>query len=497
MSVGSVMAMTVLRWLERPRLLAGLTLVFALVPAWYAVVMYRNARQKDERVFETTVQVLGKHFQNDFEATAYLPRELRNRAHTLDDNSLRIGEMMFTYPWKDRFPHVLALGYAELVDGKLIVRWKSEERVPVMKIGDDLMAISGVLAALKTPQTDPSPVAGCVTEQGRMLMLLAQPGVEKGSSTRGYMVGWIDLNLLCRNSAESFIHDEVLMAAPQMKNEAVPTDARRVEMRILGAAWAAVVKRGARFNQQYGVPTPWLIFIAVGFSAVPLLLLASLAGRSAKLRADLTAEKEVARQQRYFTQSVSHEFRTPLGIILSGADLLESYAEKLTPERRRELVAEIKSNTLHMTEMIERVLLLGRIDSNRLICEPRLVNVAALCRDITSKVAAANPGRSAITLNTPECEVLLDASLMGGILGNLLSNALKYSAPSQPVKLSASVENRWAVFTVRDEGIGIPTQDLARVCDPFHRCSNVGETPGTGLGTGHCAAQRDAARRSA
>ena len=469
------------RWIAQPRLLAGLTLLVALVPAWLAVVTYRDARQKDERVFETTADVLGRHLRDMFERDAYIPREVRIRAAALDDDSLRKGKMNPTFPWMEKMPPLLAMGYAEWVDGKLIVRWKSAERVPVVQIGDDLTAIPGVVAALKVPQTDRSPVAGCVTAQRWMILLLPLSGIEKESAPRGCIVAWIDLNLSCRDISAQLIRDEVLSATPLVGDEPVRAETRRVEVRILGAAWTAEIARGARFSLQYGAPPPWFTFIAVGLSAVPLLVLASFAGRSAKLRAALTAEQEVASQQRFFTQSVSHEFRTPLGIILSGAELLDRYADRLTPERRSEVLAEIKDNTRLMTEMVEGVLLLGRIESGKFACTRHSVDLAEFSQGVVRKVSATAAG-AAISVSAPTGEVMVDAAVLGSILENLLSNAVKYSPRGKAVSLSVVAETERLIFTVRDEGIGMPATEIPRVCDPFHRCKNVGDIPGTGLG---------------
>lgn len=471
------------RWIEQPRLLAVLTLAFALVPVWLALVTYRDAKQKDERVYDTTAQVLAEQLQSSFERHTYFPRELRNRARTLDDAALLKGRMMVEFPWKERLPHLLALGYAELSQRQLIVRWKSEERARVAGIGNDLMSVPGVAEALAaTPLDDPNTTLGCMVAHHQFLVLLAVPGLGSGKVPRGYVVAWIDLDSMCRDASLPLLRDQVLAAVPRDEQEATPSGAKRMTLRDRTAQWSVTIARGAGFSQQYGPPTPWLTFITVGLSAVPLLVLASLAGRSAKLRVALTAEREVLRQQRYFTQSVSHEFRTPLGIILSGAELLESYAAQLTPERRSEVLTEIKDNTLHMTEMIERVLLLGRIESSRLSCHPKPVNVAALCSEIVRKVSTASNERCPITVKAPDYEAPLDASLLGSILDNLLSNAVKYSPMGQPVMLEVTLEKSHLVFIVRDEGIGIPPQDLARVYDAFHRCGNVGDVPGTGLG---------------
>jgi signal transduction histidine kinase len=76
----------------------------------------------------------------------------------------------------------------------------------------------------------------------------------------------------------------------------------------------------------------------------------------------------------------------------------------------------------------------------------------------------------------------MDAALLRHILGNLLSNAVKYSPAGSPVELTLRQEEDVAVIVIQDHGIGIPEADQARLYEAFHRASNVGETPGTGLG---------------
>ncbi|MFN0078366.1 MAG: sensor histidine kinase [Prosthecobacter sp.] len=470
------------RWIEQPRLLVLLALAFALVPAWLAVVTYRDARQKDERVYETTAQVLAEKMQNNFERHTYFPREVRQLARSLDEAALLAGEMVPAFPWQDRLPHLMALGYARQEEGRIIVRWMSEQRVPVTALGDDLATFPGVVATLKAASPhDPSVTMGCMLEHHRMLILLKIPGSAVATAARGYIIAWIDLDSMCRDPALELIRDQVLAAMPHGAAHSSSAKARCMPIRDGEAKWIVCIQRGAGFSK-YDAPAPWLTFITVGLSALPLLLLASLAGRSARLHASLAAEREVLRQQRYFTQSVSHEFRTPLGIIQSGADLLDQYAEHLTPERRREVLGEIRDNTRQMTEMVEQVLELGRMDSGAAACQRKPVNLAALCQQAAERVTKAAEAAHKIEVNAPDTEVMLDDTLMGSLLENLLSNAVKYSAADKSVTLSASLDDQQLSLTLRDEGIGIPADDLPRVCDPFHRCGNVGSTPGSGLG---------------
>ena len=90
-----------------------------------------------------------------------------------------------------------------------------------------------------------------------------------------------------------------------------------------------------------------------------------------ELKAALNEEREVGELKSRFVRTVSHEFRTPLGVIMSATDILESYMDKLSPEKKREHLTEIRSATRHMSGMMEDVLLLGRAESGRLVSGSR------------------------------------------------------------------------------------------------------------------------------
>lgn len=459
-----------MRWLQlcaHPRLLAVLAFAFALVPAWLAVVTYRDAREKDTRLFQTSAEVLGEQLQHGFERNTYYLGIIRGQAEGLDDAALASGRVESGFDWKAKLPHLLAYAYVEQAGGKAIIRWKSEQRVPLPLVGDEIV-------------TNPAVAAQSINLDAHRTLLLLPVLRPKERTVRGYVAGWVDIGALCRDDTMPLLRDAVLTAKQLAPGEAAPEGATRVEIHDSRAPWVAAIARGPHFSQEYGAPAPWLAFLAAGVSAVPLLVLSTLAGRAGKLRSALAVEREITEQQRFFTQSVSHEFRTPLGVILSGADLLDRYAGHLTPGRRAEVLAEIKDNTRQMVDMVEGLLLLGRIESGKPGCHPQTLDIAAMCGDIARRINATATG--AITVTAPQGEALLDAALLGSVLGNLLSNAVKYSPPGSPVSLSAALENAGVTFIVRDQGAGIPADELPRVCDPFHRCENVGETPGTGLG---------------
>ncbi len=198
----------------------------------------------------------------------------------------------------------------------------------------------------------------------------------------------------------------------------------------------------------------------------------------------LEQERELVRLKTNFANLVSHEFRTPIGVIVSSAQVLDSYFDRLSPPRRHEHLQDIVDAAHHMAGLIDEVLLLGRIEAGRLAFQPRPLDLPAFCRRLADEVQQASGNRCPIDVTT--LETLLpahsDETLLRHILVNLLTNAVKYSPIHTPVSLSISVIANDAILTVRDQGIGIPTEDQPRLFEVFCRGRNVGELPGTGLG---------------
>jgi signal transduction histidine kinase len=475
------------RWFERPLLLTLLTLVFALIPAGLAVVIYRDARQKDQRLHETTAEMLAKQLQRSTGNCSYYLTQLQQLARKLNEEDLAAGKLSLTnFNWQERLPHLLAYGYAErFPDGRVIRRWQSGSRIPLSlpTVEPELTRDPRIAAALAWKSgINRIAILECQTASDRLLVLCAVPSEKPSDPPRGYVFGWVNLASICTDPTLPLIHDQILSVAGLLPDSPAPEGARVVTIGEEAPRWKAAITRGARFTERFGPPTPWLAFIAVGLSAVPLLVLTVLAGRASRLRADLATEREIAHQQRFFTQSVSHEFRTPLGIILSGVELIETYSERLPPERRTEVITEIKTHIHHMNDLIAEVLLLGRLESGRLTFQPQTTSPATLCGEIARQTETATYHRNPIHVNAPAATASLDSGLLNAILGNLLANAVKYSPVGRPVSLDVTRSGPSLAFAVRDEGIGIPEADLPRIFDPFHRCSNASDTPGSGLG---------------
>jgi len=206
--------------------------------------------------------------------------------------------------------------------------------------------------------------------------------------------------------------------------------------------------------------------------------------RTADLNHALASERELVEMKGNFVSLVSHEFRTPLGVILSATDVLQRYFERLPTEKRARHLDMILKSTRNLASLIEEVLLLGRVEQGRLDFSPEPIDLEAFCRSMADEVTSATNAACPIRFRafTSLEGAVSDESVLRHILSNLLSNAVKYSAPGTPVEFTASRNYQDVMFTVHDEGIGILEEDQARLFTSFSRGGNVGGRPGTGLG---------------
>ncbi len=211
---------------------------------------------------------------------------------------------------------------------------------------------------------------------------------------------------------------------------------------------------------------------------------AELGATNARLHEALEREQELGRLKSNFVSLVSHEFRTPLGIILSSSEILQNYLDTLDQAEREEQLDAIKTNVLRMSALMEEVLLFSRIEAGKLRCEPEPIDLADFAQRLCDEVRSATHDRCPLIWKAENDLVgaVADERLLHHLFGNLLGNAVKYSLPGREVALTARREGNNAVLTVRDRGIGIPESAQARLFEAFFRAPNATTRPGTGLG---------------
>jgi PAS domain S-box-containing protein len=198
----------------------------------------------------------------------------------------------------------------------------------------------------------------------------------------------------------------------------------------------------------------------------------------------LAREKELGQLRSKFVSMVSHEFRTPLAIIQSSAEILDDYWDQLKKAERKDHLQSIRGNTRRMAALIEETLLIGSFDAGKMEFKPSLLDLRTLVRKLVEEVQSATQRRCSIEFLLTEMPSMgqVDERLLRHILTNLLTNAVKYSDAGSVVQLEVIGASADLICTICDHGIGIPEADREWLFNAFHRGSNVGDRPGTGLG---------------
>ena len=201
---------------------------------------------------------------------------------------------------------------------------------------------------------------------------------------------------------------------------------------------------------------------------------------------DVTRQREVERLKADFIATVSHELRTPVTPIKGYTDLLRRRGDRMTPEKRAECLDIVSDRVDHLARLVEDLLLASRISSPREPSHdvtPAVADLVALAR---RAVADFSADAARIHLALPDAPLLVacDALRTVQVVGNLVSNALKYSTPDTQVDVAVTAYEGRARVTVTDRGRGIPADQLEAVFDKFHRVEDplTMTTGGTGLG---------------
>jgi PAS domain S-box-containing protein len=204
----------------------------------------------------------------------------------------------------------------------------------------------------------------------------------------------------------------------------------------------------------------------------------------AELLRTLAREKELGQLRNKFVSMVSHEFRTPLAIIQSSAEIMEDYRDQLEPGERKDHLQSIRKNTRRMAALMEETLLIGAIDAGKMEFKPTPLELRTFLRRLVDEVLSATNRRCPIefSLAAMPTRVRADERLLRHIFTNLLTNAVKYSDAGWGVQFEVVCTTADIVCTIRDQGIGIPEADREWLFNAFHRGRNVGDRPGTGLG---------------
>ena len=203
-----------------------------------------------------------------------------------------------------------------------------------------------------------------------------------------------------------------------------------------------------------------------------------------KLNRSLSKEKELNEIKSSFVSKVSHDFRNPLNSISGMAQILETYGDKLPPQKKAEVLKQLRRNVDKMINLLDDVLIISQKDMGKLQFNPTPLELEEFCQEVINGVHTACNYKQTVdfTYQAQQDKYSLDYNLLDYILTNILTNACKYSPKDSVIDFVVRSQSSELIFVIQDRGIGIPPQDTPHLFDSFYRASNSKDYQGTGLG---------------
>jgi len=195
--------------------------------------------------------------------------------------------------------------------------------------------------------------------------------------------------------------------------------------------------------------------------------------------------READRQKDEFLATLAHELRNPLAPICAAAELLK-HAKTLEPELRAATTI-LDRQARHMRHLVDDLLDMSRITSGRIRLQPEPIELAELLQGVLATYRqSAETTRHRLTLTTAASPVYVggDRVRLTQIFTNILQNAVKYTPPGGQVEITLRREGLQAIVSVRDNGVGIPTEMLEYVFEPFAQLDRSFEPADGGVGIG-------------
>ncbi|MFV8322802.1 PAS domain S-box protein [Flavobacterium sp. LS2R12] len=193
--------------------------------------------------------------------------------------------------------------------------------------------------------------------------------------------------------------------------------------------------------------------------------------------------KEVNVLKSQFISTVSHEFRTPLAGILSSVQLLQIYDDIWDKNKKEKLFKQIFDAVQHTKALLDDVSLIDEEQTSKTFFRPTNIQLLPLINEIIEENIRVSVTNQKVILksNLDIKNYYMDSIMIRHIFNNIISNSIKYSSKNIIIELN-EIDNEEIEFTIKDQGIGIPYEEIKYLLDPFYRASNRGAVQGTGFG---------------
>jgi signal transduction histidine kinase len=201
-----------------------------------------------------------------------------------------------------------------------------------------------------------------------------------------------------------------------------------------------------------------------------------------QIRKSFKRESEVARQQKNFLMSVTHELKSPVAAVKLFLQTLGKH--ELDRNRQKEIIHRAVDETNRLDHLIGNILMASQLENHAFSIRKEALNLSELCSQFAAGFNARFNNEVLKTELLPDIWVQADQEAIRSILLNLSENAVKYGPENSFIQLCLSADKDCAVIQVKDQGAGISQEDKKRIFEKFFRAGNeeTRRTKGTGLG---------------
>ena len=197
------------------------------------------------------------------------------------------------------------------------------------------------------------------------------------------------------------------------------------------------------------------------------------------VRKTFNKELELAKEKKNFILSVTHELKTPIASSKLFAETILS--RDISKEKRDDILDKIIKDQIRLEKLVENILLISKVGEHKQHLEREKVN----CREfIESVIKGLGLSETAKFDIDSEMEIKIDRFYFTSVIQNLHENAIKYSTDKEEIVWSAHQLGNSIFIQIKDQGVGVPTNQREKIFDLFHRIGdeNTRDTKGTGVG---------------
>jgi two-component system sensor histidine kinase KdpD len=201
----------------------------------------------------------------------------------------------------------------------------------------------------------------------------------------------------------------------------------------------------------------------------------------------ISNEKEKIRS--LLLSSISHDLKTPLSVIIGSLNIYKTLSKTLSQEETKYLIDSTIEEAERLENFIKKILKMAKIESGAIKLHQSWYNPLDVVYRVRRIFMKSND-KINIVINKnfkPNIELYIDYVLIEQVIQNLLENAIKYSYPNKDIVININLEKKSTIFEIKNEGIKIPKNKLARIFDRYLRLEDQDKkVPGTGLGLTIC-----------